>query len=179
GDVRLRHVTNSCVISEDRLVVAESLDNVAVIDTRDATYVASLDAAQGVREVVAELRGDGRREVEHHPRVYRPWGSFESIDEGAGFKVKRRVINPGAALAPASRRHRPEHWVVGRGGAPGTRGEGTFEPSPHQSVDSPAGLTHGPASAGTVPLEVIGVQSGPYLGEDDVVRVEDQYGRVE
>src|SRR5690606_38682880 len=179
GDVRLRNVTNSCVISEDRLVVAESLDNVAVIDTRDATYVASLDVAQGVREVVAELKGDGRREVEHHPRVYRPWGSFESIDEGAGFKVKRLVINPGAAISLQYHRHRAEHWVVVRGVATVTRGEKTFELSPNQSVDIPAGLTHKLANAGNVPLEVIEVQSGSYLGEDDIVRLEDQYGRVE
>ncbi len=179
GDVRLSGVTNSCVIAGERLVVANQLDNVAIIDTRDVTYVASLDAAQGVREVVAQLRSEQRGEVEQHPRVYRPWGSFESIDRGEGFQVKRLVVNPGAEISLQYHHHRAEHWVVVRGVASVRRGEETLTLAANESVYIPVGMTHKLANHGDDPLEVVEVQTGDYLGEDDIVRLEDRYGRVE
>lgn len=179
GDVRLNGVTNSCVIAGERLIVANALDNVAIIDTRDVTYVASLDAAQEIRQVVVDLREEQRSEVEHHPRVYRPWGSYESIDQGEGFQVKRLIVNPGAAISLQYHHHRSEHWVVVRGVATVQRGERTIELAANESVYIPAGLTHKLTNAGNVPLEVIEVQTGSYLGEDDIVRLEDRYGRIE
>ncbi|KAA3629015.1 MAG: mannose-1-phosphate guanylyltransferase/mannose-6-phosphate isomerase [Proteobacteria bacterium] len=179
GDVRLLDVTNSCVIAEDRLVVASSLDNVAIIDTRDATYVASLDAAQEIRDVVIGLKAENRSEVEHHPRVYRPWGSFESIDNGEGFQVKRLIINPGAEISLQFHHHRSEHWIVVRGVARVQRGDAVIELSSNESTYIPAGLSHKLSNPGNLPLEVVEVQTGTYLGEDDIVRLEDKYGRVE
>ncbi len=178
GDVRLTDVKNSCVIAEDRLVVASALDNVAIIDTRDVTYVASLDAAQDIRDVVAGLQEEKRSEVEHHPRVYRPWGSFESIDRGQGFQVKRLVVNQGAKISLQYHHHRSEHWVVVRGVATVQRGEETFELETNESTYIPAGMIHKLSNNGDEPLEVIEVQTGSYLGEDDIVRLEDSYGRI-
>jgi mannose-1-phosphate guanylyltransferase / mannose-6-phosphate isomerase len=179
GDVRMNNVTNSCIIAGERLIVAGSLDNVAIIDTRDVTYVAALDAGQEIRDVVMALRDEKRSEVEHHPRVYRPWGSFESIDQGAGFQVKRLIVNPGAAISLQYHHHRSEHWVVVRGVALVRRGDQDIELSPNESVYIPAGMSHKLSNTGNTPLEVIEVQTGSYLGEDDIVRLEDQYGRIE
>ena len=155
------------------------MDNVAIIDTRDVTYVACLDSAQEIRDIVAGLKSEQRSEVEYHPRVYRPWGSFESIDKGQGFQVKRLIVNPGAEISLQFHHQRSEHWVVVRGVARVQRGDESIELSPNESVYIPAGLSHKLANPGNLPLEVIEVQTGSYLGEDDIVRLEDRYGRIE
>ncbi|GJL81938.1 MAG: xanthan biosynthesis protein XanB [marine bacterium B5-7] len=179
GDVVLANVENSCVISSDRrLVVASSVANLAIIDTRDVTYVAPLEAAQEIREIVDNLRAEGRIEVERHPKVFRPWGSFESVDQGDGFQVKRLVVNPGSEISLQFHHHRSEHWVVVSGVATVNRGDDVLELSANQSVYIPAGMMHKLTNPGDIPLEVIEVQTGSYLGEDDIVRVEDRYGRV-
>ena len=178
GDVILEEASDTYVRSTDRLVAAVGVSNLVIVETADAVLVAGKGAAQSVREIAERLRGAGREEYRSHPRVYRPWGFYETRHGGNGFKVKSITVHPGQRLSLQLHRHRAEHWVVVRGVARVTRGEETFTLSANESTYIPPDVKHRLANPGEVPLELIEVQSGPYLGEDDIVRFEDSYGRV-
>ena len=177
GDVYLHEMRNSLVIGRHRLVAAVGLENVIVVETADAVLVAHSDQVENVRDLVARLKEEGRYEQENHRRVHRPWGWYETVDSGPGFQVKRITVNPEAALSLQMHHHRAEHWVVVRGTAKVTKGDEQFYLYENQSALVPVGVTHRLENPGKVPLEIIEVQSGSYLGEDDIVRFEDRYDR--
>ena len=178
GDVFTVDVENSMMISETRLVTAIGLKNTVVIETADAVLVADKACVQDVKQVVDWLKSQERDEHLIHRRVYRPWGSYEGIDVGERHQVKRIIVNPGAALSLQMHHHRAEHWIVVSGTAEVTRGEETFIVSENESTYIPVGTKHRLKNPGTIPLHMIEVQSGSYLGEDDIVRFDDQYGRA-
>ncbi|MGA2550154.1 MAG: mannose-1-phosphate guanylyltransferase/mannose-6-phosphate isomerase [Burkholderiaceae bacterium] len=178
GDVIAIGNRDSLIRSEDRLVAAIGLDRVIVVETPDAVLVAHQDRIQEVKEVVARLKTLGRSESDAHRKIYRPWGYYDSIDAGGRFQVKRIVVNPGAQLSLQMHHHRAEHWIVVSGTARVTRGEEQFLLSENQSTYIPIGTLHRLENPGKVDLEMIEVQSGSYLGEDDIVRFEDSYGRA-
>lgn len=178
GDVLAHATRNSFVFSESRLVATVGLDDHIVVETKDAVLVARRDRVQDVKAVVEKLRAAGRDEADLHRQVFRPWGSYDSVDEGEGFQVKRLIVNPGAILSLQMHHHRAEHWVVVRGTAKVTRGKETFLIHENESTFIPQGEVHRIENPGKVPLHVIEVQSGSYLGEDDIVRFEDTYGRT-
>ncbi len=153
------------------------MDNVVVIETPDAVLIADRARSEEVREIVKQLERAGREEHRLHRKVYRPWGSYEGIDAGERFQVKRLTVNPGATLSLQMHHHRAEHWVVVRGTARVTRGDEVYMVSENQSTYIPLGERHRLENPGRVPLELIEVQSGSYLGEDDIVRFEDLYKR--
>jgi mannose-1-phosphate guanylyltransferase/mannose-6-phosphate isomerase len=169
---------DTLAISQSRLVALVGIESAVVVETPDAVLVASRDNMQQVKEVVARLKLAKRPEAEAHRKVHRPWGYYDSIDAGNRFQVKRIVVNPGAALSLQMHHHRAEHWVVVRGTARVTRGDETFLVSENESTYIPVGTRHRLENPGKVPLEIIEVQSGAYLGEDDIVRFEDTYGRA-
>ncbi len=177
GDVVLEDCRNSYVRGESRLVSAVDLDDMIVIETSDAVFVAPKERAQDVRAVVKRLEADRRPETRMHKRVYRPWGSYESLAHDGRFQVKRIVVKPGASLSLQMHHHRAEHWVVVKGTARVTRGDEQFLLSEDQSTYIPLGTRHRLENPGAIPLEVIEVQTGSYLGEDDIVRFADKYGR--
>jgi mannose-1-phosphate guanylyltransferase / mannose-6-phosphate isomerase len=179
GDVCAVDTRQALLIARHRLLACVGLDDVVVIETPDAVMVARRDRAQDVKKVVARLKSAARQECLNHRKVFRPWGSYDGVDQGDRFQVKRIVVNPGAALSLQMHYHRAEHWVVVRGTARVTRGEETFLLTENQSTYIPLGVKHRLANPGRVPLEIIEVQSGAYLGEDDIVRYEDSYGRTE
>jgi mannose-1-phosphate guanylyltransferase/mannose-6-phosphate isomerase len=148
-----------------------------VVETPDAVLVADRGRIDTVKELVSKLKAAGRTEVDSHRKVYRPWGWYDSIDGGPRFQVKRIVVKPGASLSLQLHHHRAEHWVVVTGTARVTRGEDTFILSENESTYIPLGIKHRLQNPGKVPLEIIEVQSGTYLGEDDIVRFDDTYGR--
>jgi mannose-1-phosphate guanylyltransferase/mannose-6-phosphate isomerase len=148
-----------------------------VVETKDAVLVAPKSRVQDVKRLVAKLKADGRYEHSLHREVFRPWGSYDSIDKGARFQVKRLMVLPGAVLSLQMHHHRAEHWVVVAGTARITRGEEVFMLEENQSTYIPIGVKHRIENPGKIPLHIIEVQSGGYLGEDDIVRYEDQYGR--
>jgi mannose-1-phosphate guanylyltransferase/mannose-6-phosphate isomerase len=158
-------------------VVALGTDNLLIVDTADALLVASSAHAESVKNVVALLEEKGIPQAQHHRRVARPWGAYDSIDAGERFQVKRIVVKPGASLSLQKHHHRAEHWIVVRGTAQVTNGEETLLLTENQSTYIPVGQVHRLANPGKVPLEIIEVQSGAYLGEDDIVRLQDDYGR--
>ena len=178
GDTLLEGVRNTYVRAGDRLVAAVGVSDLVIVDTADALLVAGGDAVQDVGKVVERLRSAGRGEHRLHREVHRPWGTFNDLHRGDGFKVKHIVVNPGQALSLQSHRHRAEHWVVLRGTARVTRDGDTFELSENQTTYIPLGARHRLANPGAVPLEVMEVQTGGYLEEDDIVRYEDVYGRM-
>lgn len=178
GDVCVHDTRNALVMSHHRLVAAVGLDNVIIIETPDAVLVAHKDRAQDVKEIVARLKTEKRSEYQSHRRVYRPWGWYEGVDGGERFQVKRLMVKPGAALSLQMHHHRAEHWVVVRGTAKVTRADKEFMLTENQSTYIPLGTKHRLENPGTIPLEIIEVQSGAYLGEDDIVRFEDKYNRV-
>jgi mannose-1-phosphate guanylyltransferase / mannose-6-phosphate isomerase len=178
GDVCAVDTRDALLFAQHRLVACVGLENVVVIETPDVVMVARRDRAQEVRQVVSRLRAEGRRECAVHRKVQRPWGSYDSVDWGERFQVKRIVVNPGAALSLQLHYHRAEHWIVVRGTARVTRGEESFLLTENQSTYIPLGVRHRLENPGRVALEIIEVQSGPYLGEDDIVRIEDVYGRT-
>lgn len=178
GDVRAVDTRQALLIAQHRLLACVGLDNVVVIETPDAVMVARRDRAQDVRKIVARLKSESRPEWRVHRKVYRPWGSYEGVDAGERFQVKRIIVNPGAALSLQIHYHRAEHWIVVKGTARVTRGEQTYLLAENQSTYIPLGVKHRLANPGKVPLEIIEVQSGAYLGEDDILRVEDRYGRA-
>jgi mannose-1-phosphate guanylyltransferase / mannose-6-phosphate isomerase len=177
GDVLTVATRDTLAISQSRLVALVGLEEVVVVETPDAVLVAHQGHMQQVKEVVARLKSAKRPEADAHRKVYRPWGYYDSIDAGNRFQVKRIVVNPGAALSLQMHHHRAEHWVVVRGTARVTRGEETFLVSENESTFIPIATRHRLENPGKVPLEIIEVQSGAYLGEDDIVRIEDSYGR--
>ncbi|KAF1684862.1 mannose-1-phosphate guanylyltransferase/mannose-6-phosphate isomerase [Pseudoxanthomonas broegbernensis] len=177
GDVLALECRDTYAWTERRLVALIGLDDVVVVDTDDAVLVAHKDKVQRVKDVVAALKRDGRGEAVLHRKVYRPWGAYDSVDTGDRFQVKRITVKPGAALSLQMHHHRAEHWIVVRGTARVTRGEEVLLLSENQSTYIPLGVKHRLENPGKVPLELIEVQSGSYLGEDDIVRFEDVYGR--
>jgi mannose-1-phosphate guanylyltransferase/mannose-6-phosphate isomerase len=179
GDVCAVDTRNALLIAQHRLVACVGLEDVVVIETPDAIMVARKDQAQEVKQIVARLKREGRKECLNHRKVYRPWGSYDGIDGGTRFQVKRIIVNAGASLSLQMHHHRAEHWVVVRGTAKVTRGDEVFLLSENQSTYIPLGVKHRLENPGKLPLEIIEVQSGAYLGEDDIVRFEDSYGRSE
>ena len=177
GDVLIEDSTNCYIRSEHRLVAALGVQDQVIIETADAVLVASRDKAQEVKRIVERLKLDDRSERIHHRRVFRPWGNYESIDEGERFLVKRIVVNAGASLSLQMHEHRAEHWVVVTGTAKVTRGEEVIELHEDESTYIPVGMKHRLENLTDVPLEIIEVQTGGYLGEDDIIRFDDVYGR--
>ena len=179
GDVLALDCRDSYLHSEDRLIAALGLSDMVVVTTRDAVLVAPRERAQDIRDLVDQLKNGARSEHLHHTRVYRPWGSYEGVDAGRGFQVKRLILKPGASISLQRHKHRAEHWVVVRGEAEVTRDDEVYRLRENQSTDIPLGAIHRLHNPGEAPLHIIEVQSGDYLGEDDIERFEDIYGRVE
>ena len=177
GDAVVHGVEGSLVWSESRLVSVVGLKDVIVVETADAVMVASQDQAQDVKSIVNQLKSSGRIERTFHQKVYRPWGYYEGLDAGPAFQVKRLGVNPGASLSLQLHHHRAEHWVVVNGIATVTVGEKVFNLNPNESCYIPLETRHRLQNLTEEPLEIIEVQSGSYLGEDDIVRFEDNYGR--
>jgi mannose-1-phosphate guanylyltransferase/mannose-6-phosphate isomerase len=163
--------------SSGRLVAAVGLDQHVVIETKDAVMVARKDRVQDVKRLVERMKQAGRSESGLHREVFRPWGSYDSVDAGERFQVKRLTVKPGAVLSLQKHRYRAEHWVVVKGTARITRGEDVFLLQENESTYIPVGTLHRIENPGEEPLQIIEVQSGSYLGEDDIVRLEDHYGR--
>lgn len=161
-----------------RLIAMVGLENVVVVETDDAIMVGHRERIQQVKDVVGQLKTDGRSHATWHRKVYRPWGAYDSIDQGERFQVKRITVKPGASLSLQMHHHRAEHWIVVSGTAKVTRGEEELLLTENQSTYIPLGVVHRLENPGRVPLELIEVQSGSYLGEDDIVRYEDRYGRA-
>jgi mannose-1-phosphate guanylyltransferase/mannose-6-phosphate isomerase len=176
GDVIAVDTRNSYAYAQ-RLVALVGVDDMVVVETDDAILVARKDRVQDVKLVVAQLKESQRSQAVLHRKVYRPWGAYDSIDMGERFQVKRITVKPGGVLSLQMHHHRAEHWIVVSGTAKVTRGEETLLLSENQSTYIPLGVTHRLENPGMVPLELIEVQSGSYLGEDDIVRFEDAYGR--
>lgn len=178
GDVIAHNTTGSFVMSSDRLVTTLGVDNLIVVDTPDALLVADKSRIQDVKKIVAEIKAAGRNETFQHREVYRPWGKYDSIDMGERYQVKRITVKPGARLSLQKHHHRAEHWIVVSGTAKVTIGEETSLVTENQSTYIPLGEVHCLENPGKVDLELIEIQTGSYLGEDDIVRLDDQYGRV-
>jgi mannose-1-phosphate guanylyltransferase/mannose-6-phosphate isomerase len=177
GDVMVEDTHDSYVYSSSRLVATVGLRDHVVVETKDAVLVAPKERAQDVKKLVARLKAVGRYEHALHREVFRPWGSYDSIDVGERFQVKRLIVHPGGALSLQMHHHRAEHWVVVSGTASITRGDETFLLEENQSTYIPVGVRHRIENPGRIPLHIIEVQSGSYFGEDDIVRFEDRYGR--
>ena len=178
GDTMIADSRNTLVHATSRLVSVVGLDNVVVVETPDAVLVIDRGRSQEVKRIVERLAAEQRPEQLAHRKVQRPWGWYDSIDEGKRFKVKRIMVRPGASLSLQMHYHRAEHWVVVTGTAEITNGDSRIILSENQSTYIPLGQTHRLANPGTIPLEIVEVQSGSYLGEDDIVRLEDTYGRA-
>ncbi len=177
GDVLTHDVKNSYLRSDHRLVAGIGLEDMIVVETADAVLVAPKERAQDVKKIVEQLKASGRHEANLHRRVHRPWGTYENIDVESRFQVKRIMVKPGASLSLQMHYHRSEHWIVVKGTAQITRDEETYLMTENQSTYIPLGIKHRLANPGKVPLEIIEIQSGAYLGEDDIVRFDDVYGR--
>lgn len=178
GDVITHDTHNSLIHAETRLVSTLGLENVVVIETADAVLVADQSKVQDIKKIVEKLKSAQRFEVDQHRKVYRPWGSYDSINSGSRYQVKCIVVNPGQKLSLQMHHHRAEHWIVVNGTAKVRKGDETILLTENQSIYIPLGETHALENPGKVPLELIEVQSGSYLGEDDIVRFEDVYGRA-
>ena len=177
GDTVLQQTSNSLVYSSNRLVSAVGVKDLVIVETADAVLVADRNNSQEVKAIVKRLEQDSREEKNLHRKVNRPWGWYDSVDEGEHFKVKRIQVKPGASLSLQMHHHRAEHWIVVKGIAEVTNGDQVITLYENQSTYIPQGQTHRLANPGIEPLEIIEVQSGSYLGEDDIVRFEDTYGR--
>ncbi len=177
GDVWMEDSHGNLVIAEHGLVACIGCEDMVIVDTADAVLIAPKARTQEVRRIVSRLKAAGRSEVDLHRKVHRPWGWYDGIDSGERFKVKRIVVRPGASLSLQMHHHRAEHWVVARGTARVTRGDETILLAENESTYIPLGVRHQLENPGQIPLEIIEVQSGSYLGEDDIVRFEDNYGR--
>ena len=179
GDVMLASVSNSYVQSSSRLVAAIGISDSVIIETADSILVASKDRLQDVKEIVKRLEAENRSEANFHTLVHRPWGSYESLAVGANYQIKHLIINPGAAISLQLHHHRSEHWTVIKGTGKITVGEEVFLLSLNESTFIPVGEKHRLENPSSGPLELIEIQVGSYLGEDDIVRFDDVYGRVE
>lgn len=178
GDAILHNVKGSYINAEERLVSIVGLDDVVVVETKDAILVADRHKVQDIKHVVNRLKQEKRPEFEFHREVFRPWGSYDSIDNGQRFQVKRITVKPGEKLSVQMHHHRAEHWIVVSGTAKVTNGDETFLVTENESTYIPIGVVHALENPGKLPLELIEVQSGSYLGEDDIVRFSDRYGRA-
>jgi len=179
GDVLIHDTSNCLVQAENKLVTLVGVNNLVVIETKDAVLVASKDKVQDVKAIVERLYKENRSEATLHREVYRPWGKYDGIDEGDRFQVKRITIRPGEGTSFQMHHHRSEHWVIVSGTAEVTCGDKTFLCAENQSAYIPQGSKHRIANPGKLPMEMIEVQTGCYLGEDDIVRFEDHYGRID
>jgi mannose-1-phosphate guanylyltransferase len=177
GDVVTVDTTGSLLLSEGRLLATVGIDDLMVIETADAVLVAQRDHAQDVKRIVEKLRATKRSEHQTHQRVYRPWGSYETVEQGDRYQVKRLTVNPGATLSLQMHHHRSEHWIVVQGTATVTCGDKEFVVHENESTYIPIGSKHRLANPGKIPLHLMEVQVGSYLGEDDIVRFQDAYGR--
>jgi len=176
-DVLTHDVTNSYINAQSRLVTAVGLDSFVVVETKDAVLVSPRNRVQDVKQIVNQLKTLKRKESSTHAKVYRPWGDYETIDQSHRYQVKRITVKPGAKLSLQKHFHRAEHWTVVSGSAIVTRGDEEVLLKEDQSTYIPLGTVHRLENPGKIPLELIEVQSGPYLGEDDIVRLDDVYGR--
>lgn len=179
GDVFAKDSSNSVLYSQNRFLAAIGVTDLIVIETTDAVLVAHKDSAQDIKIITEHLKNAQRYEHIFHAKVHRPWGDYESIDKGSRYQVKRLTVKPGASLSLQMHHHRAEHWVVVSGTARVTRGDEIFLLTENQSTYIPLGVRHRLENPGTITLEMIEVQSGSYLGEDDIVRYEDRYDRIE
>ena len=177
GDVMLHNSTNSYIRSDGKIVATIGINNLIIICTKDAVLVSHKDSAENMKVIIKELKTNARHELIQHCEVFRPWGKYELIDIGEHYKVKKITVNPGAKLSLQKHHHRAEHWIVVSGEAKVRNGETTFILSQNESTFIPIGATHSLENLGEDELKIIEVQSGSYLGEDDIVRFEDLYGR--
>ncbi|MEZ8042128.1 mannose-1-phosphate guanylyltransferase/mannose-6-phosphate isomerase [Vibrio sp. 1F263] len=177
GDVITVESTNNYIFAENKLVSTVGVDNLVVIETKDAILVADKDKVQDVKEIVNKLKEAGRTEQQIHREVYRPWGKYDAIDSGVRDQVKRITVQPGEKLSIQKHYHRSEHWIVVSGTASVLNGDKTIVVTENESTYIPLGTIHALENPGKIPLEMIEVQTGSYLGEDDIVRFEDRYGR--
>ena len=177
GDVITEDTHDSLLFSEERLIASVGVSDIVVIETKDAILVADKNRVQDVKKIVNQLKMEDRPEADWHREIYRPWGCYDSIDSDERFQVKRITVKPGATLSLQKHHHRAEHWIVVSGTAEVTCGEKVFLLTENQSTYIPLGETHRLSNPGKLPLLLIEVQSGSYLGEDDIVRFEDKYGR--
>ena len=178
GDAIVKDSRNILVHATSRLVGVVGLDNVVIVETPDAVLVADREQSQEVKKIVQQLGAEQRGEHALHRKVHRPWGWYDGIDQGGRHQVKRIRVNPGASLSLQKHHHRAEHWIVVSGTAEVTCGDRKMLLTENQSTYIPLGEVHRLANPGKVPLEIIEVQSGSYLGEDDIVRFDDTYGRA-
>ena len=178
GDVLTVDTQNSYIYSENKLVTVIGVENLVVVETKDAVMIASKDRVQEVKQIVDQLKKLGRKEAQVHRKAYRPWGHYDSVDSGDRHQTKRIVVNPGAKLSLQKHHHRAEHWVVVKGTALVTRGDEQILLTENESTFIPLGTVHRLENPGVIPLEIVEIQSGSYLGEDDIVRFGDNYGRV-
>jgi mannose-1-phosphate guanylyltransferase/mannose-6-phosphate isomerase len=179
GDIITMETKESMIIGDKRLIATIGLQDCLVIETSDALLVAKRGHAQKVKDIVERLKLEDRKEVSEHVTTYRPWGSYTVLEEGERYKIKRVVLNPGEKLSLQKHYHRSEHWVVVKGTAKVTIGDKEIFTHENESVYVPKSTLHRLENPGKVPLEIIEVQNGEYVGEDDIVRIEDHYGRLE
>jgi mannose-1-phosphate guanylyltransferase/mannose-6-phosphate isomerase len=179
GDVYAKDSKNSLLYAQSRFLAAVGVTDLVIIETTDAVLVAHKDKAQDVKAITEHLKQSSRQEHVYHAKVHRPWGDYEGIDHGPRYQVKRLTIKPGATLSLQMHHHRAEHWIVVKGTARVSRGEESFLLGENESTFIPLGIQHRLENPGVIPLEIIEVQSGSYLGEDDIVRFEDKYNRIE
>ena len=177
GDIILDEVKNTYTYSSNRLITAIGVSDLVIVDTQDALLVADKKYVQNIKNIVKQLKQDNRPEAENHRKVFRPWGYYDSIDADNGFQVKRILVNPGAKLSLQKHQHRAEHWVIVKGIAKITRGDEVFELRENQSTYIPKGEIHRLENQEKIDLEIIEIQTGDYLGEDDIIRLEDDYQR--
>jgi len=178
GDVMLHETNNSYVRTDGKLVAAIGVDDLVIVSTKDVLVVAHKDSVQNVKVIAEKIKSEARTEWKNHREVYRPWGKYDSIDTGTRYQVKRITVKPGEKLSIQMHHHRAEHWIVVSGTAKVTNGDKIFLVTENESTYIPIGAIHALENPGKLPLEMIEVQSGTYLGEDDIVRFEDRYGRV-
>ncbi len=177
GDVLCHDAKNNFIMGESKLVSAVGVEDLIIVETKDAVLVAKKDKSQDVKNIVEQLKAANREEAHFHRVVYRPWGCFDSVEEGERFKVKRITVKPGAKLSLQMHHHRAEHWVVVSGTARVQRDDETLLLTENESIYLHVGQKHSLENPGQLPLEIIEIQTGSYLGEDDIVRFEDKYGR--
>lgn len=177
GDIVCHNSTGNYINAQSRLVTAVGCEDMVIVETKDAVFVAPKALVNEIKGLVNQLKADDRVEMNFHREVYRPWGKYDSIDNGTRYQVKRITVSPGAKLSVQKHFHRAEHWVVVKGTAKVTKGDEDIVLSENESVYLPLGIVHALENPGKIPLELIEVQTGSYLGEDDIVRFEDRYGR--
>lgn len=177
GDIKISKVENSFIYSSSRLIAVNDVSDIVIVDTPDALLVSRKNRPEDLKNIVLKLKDENRLESENHCKVYRPWGYYDSVDSGEGFQVKRIIVNPGAKLSLQKHQKRSEHWVILKGTAKITCGNKIFELKQNESTFIPKGEIHRLENNQKVPLEIIEVQTGSYLGEDDIIRIEDDYER--